>query len=140
MITWEIGANEGSVADSENDLFDTSDNTFCGIFNQCIRYIMENTNAQIVVMYSPSGKTDPATVQWYHKRKEFVRKLCQINGVFFIGEPNMFGYGRMKGGAYNVDNIHQNDLGGYNLACFMWSKLKDIPCWYDSIPEGASNA
>lgn len=134
LITWEVGANEVGTIDDINDLYDTSDNTFCGCFNQCIRYLMENTTAQIVVMYSPSGKSDPATVKWYHERKEIVRRLCQMNGVYYIGEPNMFGYGRMKNGDYNVDTIHQNDIGGYNLAQFMWEKIKDIPLWYTSVP------
>jgi hypothetical protein len=47
LITLEVLPNEGKTVGS---IFDTDDESFCGNFNQVIRYLQENTNAQIVVI------------------------------------------------------------------------------------------
>lgn len=133
LITLEVGANEGGELGTKYDLDDT---TFCGCLNQCIRYLQENTNAQIVVMYSVESRNEPGENINYHEREEKVREVCNINNVYYLGDLSGLGYGRIyKDTTYTTDNIHQTELGGYNLAQFMWSKLKDIPLWYTEIPE-----
>ena len=47
LITLEVLPNEGERLGS---IYDTDDESFCGCFNQCIRYLQENTRAQIVVI------------------------------------------------------------------------------------------
>lgn len=45
------------------------------------------------------------------------------------------GYARMNASDnYNVDQIHQTNLGGYNFAQAIWSQLKNIPLFYTAIP------
>jgi hypothetical protein len=150
LITLEVGANDASA--TIGTIYDTGDDTFCGALNQCIRYLQENTNAQIVVISSTAGRyevsnsankythdstfgTDNHTKYDQQKATE---EVCKLNGVPYIpmGESSGLGYSRMnENDLYNIDNIHHSDLGGYNLALFVWSKLKDIPCWYTELPE-----
>ena len=66
--------------------------------------------------------------------KVVVKKPCKKEKVYNI-TPNQYtitlknGGGRVKARDYQKDNIHLNDLGGKNMGKFVWSKLKDIPCW-----------
>lgn len=55
--------------------------------------------------------------------------LTVVNHGIPGGSLTPDGYGRVKGGKYQVDNIHLNDLGGVNMGQFVWSRLKDIPAW-----------
>jgi hypothetical protein len=60
-----------------------------------------------------------------------------LNAVYFIpaGSMDGMGYARMNASnAYNVDNIHHTNLGGYNFAQAIWSQLKNIPLFYTEIP------
>ena len=133
LITLEIGANEGGAFGYK---YDTWDNTFCGCLNQCIRYLQENTNAQIVVFPSVSTTSEPSTAEQYHDRIEKIREVCEINRVYFFDAGCGLGYARIaKDKTYTWDNIHQTDLGGYNYARYIWSHLKDVPLWYTEIPE-----
>lgn len=150
IITLETGANDISVV--LGSIYDTSDATYCGALNQCIRYLQANTNAQIVVISSPNARyeSDDETNK-YTPEKTFgsdnhskydqwkaIENVCKLNSVPYIpmGEHSGLGYARMDGNSlYNVDNIHHTELGGYNLAKFVWSKLKDIPCWYSELPS-----
>jgi hypothetical protein len=51
-----------------------------------------------------------------------------------MGEEGGLGYARLiLANKYLADSIHHTDLGGYNLAQFVWSRLKNIPLWYSQI-------
>ena len=59
---------------------------------------------------------------------EETARLNAVPVINFFCESGM-GYARVKNKDYQLDNIHLNDLGGLNIGNFVWSKLKDIPCW-----------
>lgn len=134
LITLEVLPNEGAIV---GDIYDTDDESFCGCFNQCLRYLQENTKAQIVVIIMIGGNNNPPDFV-VEKRgitqfafSEIIKKVARLNGVPVIdvfGEAG-FGYARVKAREYQLDNIHLNDLGGKNIGNFVWSKLKDIPLW-----------
>lgn len=149
LITLETGANDNSAP--LGTIYDTGDDTYCGALNQCIRYLQENTNAQIVVISSTNSRysyTNPDDL--YVPERTFgtdqhtkydqwkaIREVCAVNSVAYIpmGEASGMGYKRMiSSDKYNIDQIHNTELGGYNLALFVWSHLKNIPCWYSEIP------
>ena len=134
LITLEVLPNEGAIV---GDIYDTDDNSFCGCFNQCIRYLQENTNAQIVVIIMV-GSNDKPPENIVESRGitqfEFANKIEQVARLNSVPVINAFcesgvGYARVKSKKYQVDNIHLNNLGGENLGNFIWSKLKDIPLW-----------
>ena len=134
LITLEVLPNEGATVGS---IYDTDDNSFCGCFNQCIRYLQENTKAQIVVIIMIGGNDKPPeTVIERRGAPQFefakiIEETARLNAVPVINvfcESGM-GYARVKNNDYQLDNIHLNDLGGLNIGNFVWSKLKDIPCW-----------
>lgn len=146
LITLEVGANDTSSV--LGNVYDTEDETFCGALNQCIRYLQKYTNAQIVVISSTNGRysyDDENDIFYPEKRFgtdnhtkleqwNLTREVCKLNGVYYIdmGESAGLGYSRMND-TYLVDQIHHTDIGGYNLAQFVWSKLKNIPLWYSKI-------
>ena len=146
LITIEVSANDGSAETGEPD--DNADNTFCGILTQCINYLLQNTNAQVVVMMSTLGKTSSSGASTeptkgntkYMTRAHAMEQVCQKCGVYYIhfGDGSGMGWARMNnnmGISYNSDYIHHNALGGYNMAHAVWSQLKNIPLWYTSVPE-----
>ena len=133
LITLEVLPNEGAKV---GGIYDTDDESFCGCFNQAIRYLQENTRAQIVVIIMIGGNnTSPETIT---KRgitnfefASIIEKVARLNGVPVI---NVFmesglGYARVKDKDYQLDNIHLNEIGGKVMGKFVWSKLKDIPTW-----------
>ena len=133
LITLEVLPNEGEVV---GNIYDTDDESFCGCLNQCIRYLQENTKAQIVViiMIMVNDKS-PETIS---KRgitdfefAEIAERVAHLNGVPVINAfaESGFGYARVKARDYQKDHIHLNDLGGRNMGNFIWSKLKNIPLW-----------
>ena len=134
LITLEVLPNEGATV---GDIYDTDDESFCGCLNQALRYLQENTKAQIVlILMVLSNNMTPETLG--EKRKitalEFAEKaerVAKLNGVPVINAicESGFGYARVKNREYQLDNIHLNDLGGKNMGNFVWSKLKDIPVW-----------
>ena len=137
LITLEVLPNEGKIV---GDIYDMDDESFCGNLNQCIQFLQEHTKAQIVVILMigmNTRKTYELTdkgITWF----EFVQKAEQVaknNGVPVINIPfeGGFGYARVKNREYQVDHIHLNDLGGLNMGRFVWSKLKDIPCWAHGV-------
>lgn len=130
LITLEVGPNEGGEIGTK---FDTGDETFCGCLNQCIRYLQENTSAQIVVMTSVSTTTEPA--EEYYNRLAIIKEVCEINRVYHLDGNCGLGWARIKSSdkKYIVDNIHQTELGGLILAKYMWSIIKNIPAWDLSI-------
>lgn len=134
LITLEVLPNEGP---SVGNIYDTDDESFCGCFNQCIRYLQENTKAQIVVIIMIGGN-DAAPEVPNEKRKitqfefaEIIERVAKLNGTPVINVfcEAGFGYARVKAREYQLDNIHLNPLGGKNMGKFVWSKLKDIPAW-----------
>ena len=151
LITLEVGANDASSP--LGDPLDNTADTFLGSLTQCINYLLKNTNAQIVVMsstigkYKLSGGSTEVTEDnsKFLERCKGIREVCLKCGVYYIGLADEAGMGWARlnnnmGVAYTTDNIHHTDIGGYNLALYVWSKLKDIPCWYTSIPEEGDNS
>jgi lysophospholipase L1-like esterase len=126
--------NEASIV---GDIYDTDDASFCGCFNQCLRYLQENTKAQIVVIIMigandklPETPTATRKISQFEfaQKIELVAKLNCVPVINVFCESG-FGYARVKNRDYQVDQIHLNDLGGLNMGNFVWSKLKDIPLW-----------
>ena len=133
LITLEVLPNEGEKVGS---IYDTDDESFCGCFNQCIRYLQENTKAQIVVIIMILGNDNPPEA--IKKRgitdfefAEIAERVAHLNGVPVINAfvESGFGYARVKARDYQKDHIHLNKLGGKNMGNFIWSKLKNIPLW-----------
>lgn len=151
LITLEVGANDASAPLGEP--WDNTADTFLGSLTQCINYLLQNTNARIVVMSSPIGRyttsggsTEITPDRYkYLERWQGIRDVCIKCGVHYIGlaDESGMGWARLNnnmGIDYNTDNIHHTDIGGYNLAVYMWSKLKDIPCWFTSVPDEGEGA
>ncbi|MBE6568422.1 MAG: SGNH/GDSL hydrolase family protein [Ruminococcaceae bacterium] len=134
LITLEVLPNEGATV---GDIYDTDDESFCGCFNQCLRYLQENTKAQIVVIIMIGGNDTPPETPSQRRGipqfafAEIIERTAKLNGVPVINvfTDAGFGYARVKSRDYQLDNIHLNDLGGKNMGNFIWSRLKDIPCW-----------
>lgn len=138
LITIDVLPNEGAIV---GDIYDTDDESFCGCFNQCLRYLQENTKAQIVVIIMIGGN-DYSPEKIGEKRKitqfefaEKIEKVAKLNSVPVINVfcDSGFGYARVKNKDFQVDNIHLNKLGGLNMGKFVWSKLKNIPTWESEL-------
>lgn len=139
LITIDVLPNEGAVV---GGIYDTDDESFCGCLNQCLRYLQENTRAQIVliIMIGANNRLPETPVEGrgitqfeFAQKIELVAKLNSVPVVNVFCESGM-GYARVKGGDYQVDTIHLNKLGGLNMGKFVWSKLKDIPTWEVETP------
>lgn len=134
LITLEVLPNEGATV---GDIYDTDDTSFCGCFNQCLRFLQENTTAQIaVIIMIGSNDTAPKTPSSARHIPQFefaeiIERVAHLNGVPVINvfAEGGFGYARVKNRDYQLDQIHLNELGGLNMGRFVWSKLKDIPLW-----------
>ena len=134
LITLEVLPNEGATV---GEIYDTDDASFCGCLNQCIRFLQENTRAQIVLIVMILGNENaPDTVSQLRgitslAFAEIAERVGHLNGVPVINifTEGGFGYARVKARRYQLDNIHLNDLGGLNMGRFVWSRLKDIPLW-----------
>ena len=133
LITIEVLPNEGAAV---GGIYDTDDESFCGCFNQAIRYLQENTKAQIVVIIMIGANNTPP--EFITKRgitnfefASIIEKVAKLNGVPVINvfAESGLGYARVKNKDYQLDQIHLNDLGGKVMGKFVWSKLKDIPAW-----------
>lgn len=150
LITIEVGANDGSAA--LGTPLDMDNTTFCGSLNVCLKNILLNCKAQVVLMDSTRSRydlggslSDPYPLDQvtsggfnYLQRSEAIRQVAEANGIYYIPFGSGLGMGlyRMQSGnLYNVDNIHHTDLGGYNLAQGIWGYLKNIPLWYTAIPS-----
>ena len=134
LITLEVLPNEGKLV---GNIYDTDDRSFCGCLNQCLRYLQEHTKAQIVVIIMVgSNNTRPDEIHPYSGITDFefaetIERVARLNSVPVINVfcEGGFGYARVRGRDYQLDNIHLNKLGGKNMGNFVWSKLKDIPLW-----------
>lgn len=134
LITLEVLPNEGAIT---GDIYNTDDASFCGCLNQCLRYLQENTKAQIVLIIMIGGN-DNAPEKLNEKREitnfafaqkaELVGRLNSVPVINVFCESG-FGYARVKNRDYQLDHIHLNKLGGFNMGNFVWTKLKDIPIW-----------
>ena len=134
LITLEVLPNEGATV---GNIYNTDDESFCGCFNQCLRYLQENTKAQIVVIIMIGSNSNPP--EYISELKgitmyefaETIERVARLNGVPVINVfcDAGFGFARVKARDYQVDHIHLNKLGGKNIGNFVWSKLKDIPLW-----------
>ena len=138
LITIDVLPNEGATV---GDIYDTDDESFCGCLNQCLRYLQENTKAQIVliIMIGANNRLPETPVEGrgitqfeFAQKIELVAKLNSVPVINVFCESGM-GYARVKGGDYQVDMIHLNKLGGLNMGKFVWSKLKNIPCWEKEV-------
>ena len=134
LITLEVLPNEGGPV---GDIYDVDDDSFCGCLNQCLRYLQENTKAQIVLILmigsntrTPEEVTEKQGMTWF-QFATIAEQVGRLNGVPVINAvcEGGFGYARVKSREYQVDQIHLNELGGRNMGNFIWSKLKDIPIW-----------
>lgn len=138
LITLEVLPNEGAIV---GNIYDTDDESFCGCLNQCIRFLQEKTAAQIVVIVMTSSNTNPPELPSkkrgipQYEFAEIIEKVARLNSVPVINVfcESGFGYARVKNRDYQLDNIHLNELGGINIGKFVWSKLKDIPCWESKL-------
>lgn len=150
LITIEVGANDGSVA--LGTPLDLENNTLCGSINVCLKNILMNCKAQVILMDSTRGRypvggslSNPYTLDYmlsggynHLQRAEAIREVAEVNGIYYIPFASGLGMGlyRMQSSnLYNVDNVHHTDLGGYNLAQGIWGYLKNIPLWYTAIPS-----
>ena len=138
LITLEVLPNEGKHL---GDIFDTDDESICGCLNQAIRYLQENTRAQIVVIImigtNLHAMHEPLPAEYDHtwfERVIKVEEIARLNGVPFINPccESGFGYHRVKNRDYQLDQIHLNKTGGKIMGNYVWSRLKDIPLW---LPE-----
>ena len=134
LITLEVLPNEGALVGS---IYDTDNESFCGCLNQCLRYLQENTCAQIVLIIM-IGCNDKSPENLFEQRgitqfefSEIIERVAKLNSVPVINvfAESGFGYARVKNREYQLDAIHLNKLGGKNMGEFVWSKLKNIPLW-----------
>lgn len=157
LITLEVGANDGSaelgtIYDGLPNEDVTDNSSFCGALNLVIRHLQEISNAQIVVICSPTSRyqygnssnkyygnnTSGSDNHTIVERDDAMRKVCMLNSVYYIpaGAANGMGFARSNASNnYQVDQIHHTNLGGYNFAQAIWVQLKNIPLFYTSIPS-----
>ena len=132
LILLEVGANEGGEI---GDIFDLGDDTFCGCLNQCLRYLLQYTCAQIAVIPSVVPIAPPWERKDYYQRLLKTEEVCKINRVHFLGFANGLGQARIfEGQRFVWDNIHQTELGGKIWAQSIWSVLKNTPLFCSDIP------
>lgn len=149
LITIEVGANDPNT--SLGTPLDTTDSTFCGALNICLKHIIQFCpKAQIVLMDSTRSRyelNDPSSLKpideitgggyTYLERTKAIEDVAKANGIYFIPFGSGLGLGLYREQANNlylVDQIHHTDLGGYNLAIGIWNYLKNIPLWYNELP------
>lgn len=138
LITLETGANDIGEDVPLGTIYDTGQSTLAGCLNDCLQYLQANTNAQIVVTPSPVYRPADSLTQKYNDWLEMIERICKYNRVPFISASNNMGWskiGSTKGAMYVVDQIHQTELGGYTMAQNIWYQLRNIPCFYTSIPN-----
>ena len=135
LITIEIGANDGGAP--LGTVYDFDNTTYAGCLNQCLYYLQHNTTAQIIVFASPAAKVDlPTENNNLWNLLKITEECCKFHNVHFFPRNNNMGFGRINGNNKLVkDNIHQTELGGFNQAVYMWSKIKTVPLFYNEIPQ-----
>lgn len=155
LITIEVGANDGSAPLGDITHVGAEEDgsyTICGALNECIKNILMNCpKAQVVLMPSTRGRYSSSDASHtplelgnvraggftFLELDEALRKVALANGIYFI-PFSALGLGLFRaqsGGGYLADHIHHTELGGYNLAQGVWSYLKNIPLWYNELPQ-----
>lgn len=128
LITLEVGANDVVTGEHIGNFWDTGDTTFCGCLNQCIQYLQENTNAQILIIpssYSKTGNKNGANIT------KAIEECCRYNCVAYVEPEHNMGIRKVNAKSkYLVDSIHHSELGGYIYASSIWTKLKTMPLFY----------
>lgn len=133
LILLEVGANEGGAI---GDIFDIGNDSFCGCLNQCLRYLLQHTNAQIVVYPSTIPTSAPETRKDYYQRLLCAEAVSKINRVYFLGHADGLGQSRIsKDDRFVSDQIHQTLLGGYNRALSIWYQLQQVPLFVPELPK-----
>ncbi len=153
LITLEVGPNDSGAP--LGGIYDVGTDTFCGCLNLTVRWLQANTNAQIVLMsmtgcrYSHLDKNDKfapdhryttpsgQSYTWYDMSCA-IRDVAGVNSVHYIPVAESCGLSAARMGdddRYVRDQIHHTPAGGWNVANFIWSRLKDIPLWYTSAPS-----
>lgn len=145
LITLEGFINDFAECIPLGELGDTTQETFYGALNLCIRYLSEhNTTATIVVITDPVGKEYTFTqgasaglTQDYSTTKvnaiglrqlDYSRAIidtCQWLGVHCIDVGGKSQINEMHP-EYIVDQCHQTELGGKQFAYTVWDELKNI--------------
>ena len=138
LITVELIPNDGKAPTGE--IYDTSDDTFCGNLNQILKYLLENTRATVIVLianrtryehlhpenlYSP----DSSYMKTRIEREKAVEEICLIHGVpcFNAAREANIGFYRVIGNNdYIRDQVHDTEEGGRILAQYYWGKLKNL--------------
>lgn len=149
IITIEVGANDTNA--TLGSIYSTSSSDFCGALNQCIRYLQQYVpNSQIVVWGSPmliesspnSGTYRPPETTFgddnhtQYDQREAIKKVCAINSVKYIDIFESCGMGYYKqfyNRSLTQDGVHPSDIGGKNIAEYIWGQLKNVPLWYTSV-------
>ena len=137
LITLEVGANDTDANVPLGTIYDTDETTLCGCLNMCIRYLQQNTNAQIVIMPSPATTTIPNAEGKYYEAMWLFKKICFINKCWWIDGMTNMGTAKISRTdiRYVQDNIHQTELGGYVFAKAIWAELKKIPTFDIALPQ-----
>jgi lysophospholipase L1-like esterase len=151
LITLEVGANDINAL--IGDIYDTDSSTFCGGVNQCIRYLQENTKAQIVVISSTASRYRASTGELFvpdftwasdkhtqYDQWKAIEEICKLNSCYYIPLGETCNLGPTRGNSdignnYFKDTVHHTELGGFILSQFIVSRLKDIPLWYNEMPN-----
>ena len=156
LIIIEVGANDvGTVWNGKGgtatDLYipgdNTSNNTYCGRLNYCLKLLQENTRAQIVVFsspYSQSEKDANDTYTWspyelvkqVYKTNNLTEECCKFNNVPYLVLQTGLGFRRLDSDTNNMyvredisggPDIHPTELGAQILAESMVDRIRQIP-------------
>lgn len=133
LIVLETAANDINANVSLGTIYDTGTNTLAGCLNDCIRYLQENTEAQIVVTLSSTSNIIPNLTDQVWEWKKMVRDICFINSVHFIECDCNIGASKAissNGNKYLLDQIHLTRLGAYVVGTNFANKLKNVPEFY----------
>lgn len=136
LITLETGANDVNTNVPLGTIYDEGTDTLSGCLNDCIRYLQENTTAQICITVSPATKTKPQIANKYYEWANMIEQICHINRVHFLNNDNNMGAAKLvseNGTDYIVDNIHHTNLGGYIMAENLWYQIRNIPVFRTSL-------
>lgn len=156
LIIIEVGANDvgtvwngkgGTVTDLYDPEDETSNNTYCGRLNYCLKLLQENTRAQIVVFSSPYSQSEKDTNDTYtwspyelvkqiYKTNNLTEECCKFNNVPYLILQTGLGFRRLDSDTNNMyvredisggPDIHPTELGAQILAESMVDRIRQIP-------------
>lgn len=155
LITIEVLGNDplstfGTIydggVDSNGNIIEGT--TFIGTLVQCILSLQRNTNAQIVIipftdlryqygnpsnLLLPNRNFQSAGGKCLAELRQMIQTVCNMWGVFYVDPNEALGWAK-KTNDYISDQVHYTALGGYVVAEYLWSKIKNIPLWRTAIP------